>query len=150
MYFLRRMCRVRLCLLASLIFTTILISRFSSMEYPGIFTALGVDLVTVALRTHYTARAYLDNLLPPQEAIRRLTTLPASYLRLTDRGLLARGKAADIVVFDEHAICDRSGEWGLSLMLAVLSMWWLTARLLLATASSPVSEPGRCFRSNQG
>lgn len=40
------------------------------------------------------------------EAIRKATSLPASRLRLRDRGCLAAGFAADIVVFDRHAIAD--------------------------------------------
>jgi N-acyl-D-amino-acid deacylase len=43
-----------------------------------------------------------------QEAIRRLTTLPARNLRLARRGALAPGYFADIVVFDPAAICDRA------------------------------------------
>src|SRR4029078_3164755 len=36
-----------------------------------------------------------------EEAIRRMTSLPAQKFQLNDRGLLATGYAADIVIFDE-------------------------------------------------
>ncbi|HEU5048823.1 MAG TPA: D-aminoacylase, partial [Gemmatimonadales bacterium] len=42
------------------------------------------------------------------EAIRRMTALPASRIRLTDRGRLAPGLAADVVVFDPETIADRA------------------------------------------
>jgi N-acyl-D-amino-acid deacylase len=42
------------------------------------------------------------------DAIRKFTSLPAGRLRLADRGLLKRGFAADIVVFDPDTITDRS------------------------------------------
>lgn len=42
------------------------------------------------------------------EAIRKMTSLAASRLGLTDRGSLAPGKKADIVVFDSAAVSDRA------------------------------------------
>ena len=43
-----------------------------------------------------------------EEAIRRMTSLPAQKFQLHDRGLLADGYAADIVVFDETKVKDVS------------------------------------------
>jgi N-acyl-D-amino-acid deacylase len=43
-----------------------------------------------------------------EEAIRRMTSLPAQKFQLHDRGLLAPGYAADIVVFDEKTVQDNS------------------------------------------
>ncbi|HUG29474.1 MAG TPA: amidohydrolase family protein [Candidatus Limnocylindria bacterium] len=42
------------------------------------------------------------------DAIRRITSLPAAVLRLDDRGRLARGYVADVVVFDPERIADRA------------------------------------------
>lgn len=42
------------------------------------------------------------------EAIRRLTSLPAQNLSLTDRGLLTRGYYADVVMFDPAAVQDHA------------------------------------------
>lgn len=47
-------------------------------------------------------------LLSLEDAIRKMTSLPASNLGLQDRGLLAEGMAADITVFDPETITDRS------------------------------------------
>jgi len=41
-----------------------------------------------------------------EEAIRRMTSLPAQKFNLRDRGLLLPGMAADIVVFDEATVGD--------------------------------------------
>lgn len=43
-----------------------------------------------------------------EEAIRRMTSLPALKFKLRDRGLLREGYAADIVVFDEKTVADQS------------------------------------------
>ncbi len=49
-----------------------------------------------------------ERLIPLEEAIRRLTSLPASNLRLRDRGALKPGYFADIVVFDPELIQDHA------------------------------------------
>ncbi len=43
-----------------------------------------------------------------EEAIRRMTSLPAQKFQLKDRGLLREGFAADIVIFDEKEVKDVS------------------------------------------
>lgn len=40
------------------------------------------------------------------DAIRKMTSMPADRLRLRDRGRLAVGKAADVVVFDPQRVAD--------------------------------------------
>jgi N-acyl-D-amino-acid deacylase len=43
-----------------------------------------------------------------EEAIRRMTSLPAQKFQLRDRGLIREGMAADLVVFDENTVVDKS------------------------------------------
>jgi N-acyl-D-amino-acid deacylase len=43
-----------------------------------------------------------------EEAIRKFTSLPASRLRIADRGVIKAGMWADIVVFDPQTITDRA------------------------------------------
>ena len=43
-----------------------------------------------------------------EEAIRKMTSLPAQTMRFNTRGVLKEGLAADIVVFDENKICDKA------------------------------------------
>ncbi|MBI2729948.1 MAG: amidohydrolase family protein, partial [Sphingobacteriales bacterium] len=49
-----------------------------------------------------------EKVLSLEEAVRRMTSLPAQKFQLKDRGLLREGMAADIVIFDEAAITDKS------------------------------------------
>ncbi|MGZ6130492.1 MAG: N-acyl-D-amino-acid deacylase family protein, partial [Myxococcaceae bacterium] len=47
-----------------------------------------------------------EHLLTLEEAVRRMTSLPARRVRLLDRGLLVPGLAADLVVFDLERVRD--------------------------------------------
>jgi dihydroorotase/N-acyl-D-amino-acid deacylase len=47
-------------------------------------------------------------LFPIEEAVRRMTSLPARRVGFQDRGLLRVGMAADVVVFDPERVIDRA------------------------------------------
>lgn len=49
-----------------------------------------------------------EKIIPLKEAIRKLTSLPADNLGITDRGRLKKGNYADIVVFDPSTIQDHA------------------------------------------
>lgn len=49
-----------------------------------------------------------DKLLSLEDAIRKMTALPAQKLRLADRGVLKAGLWADLVVFDAATITDKA------------------------------------------
>lgn len=49
-----------------------------------------------------------EKLIPLEEAIRRMTSLPAQKFQLKDRGLLREGMAADIVIFNEQEVNDKA------------------------------------------
>jgi N-acyl-D-amino-acid deacylase len=49
-----------------------------------------------------------EKLLTLEEAVRKLTSLPATNLGLDKRGLLAEGYFADVVVFDPQTIADKA------------------------------------------
>lgn len=50
----------------------------------------------------------LDGLMPLEQAIRKMTSLPAFRAGFSDRGLLHPGLRADIVLFDESTLADRA------------------------------------------
>jgi N-acyl-D-aspartate/D-glutamate deacylase len=43
-----------------------------------------------------------------EDAVRRMTSLPAMRFRIFDRGLLRQGMKADVVVFDAATVADKS------------------------------------------
>lgn len=47
-------------------------------------------------------------LFPLEEAVRKMTSLPAARSGLPDRGVLQAGRYADVVVFDAESVCDRA------------------------------------------
>jgi N-acyl-D-amino-acid deacylase len=49
-----------------------------------------------------------EQLVPLEEAIRRLTSMPAEHLSIKERGRLAEGYFADVVVFDPATIQDHA------------------------------------------
>ena len=49
-----------------------------------------------------------EGVISVEEAVRRLSSLPATNLKLSDRGMLAEGYFADVVVFDPDTIIDHA------------------------------------------
>jgi N-acyl-D-amino-acid deacylase len=89
------------------------------MKYP--FCMVGADAgVPTPGKSMPHPRAYGTNarilgkyvreaqLMPLEEAIRRMTSLAAQKFQLKDRGLIREGMAADIVIFDEQQVDDKA------------------------------------------
>jgi len=49
-----------------------------------------------------------EKLMPLHEAVRRMTSLPAGNLKISDRGLLKAGYHADVAVFNPETIADKA------------------------------------------
>ena len=71
----------------------------SSAPHPRGFAAF-VKFLRYFVREH--------RLLALEEAVRKMTSFPAQMFGLTDRGIIAAGYAADLVLFDPEAITDKA------------------------------------------
>ena len=81
-----------------------------------------------------------------EEAIRKFTSLPASRLRLGDRGVIKTGLWADIVVFDPETITDRS-TFSAPNQLSVGMQWVLVNGVpVIADGAATGSLPGHVLR----
>jgi dihydroorotase/N-acyl-D-amino-acid deacylase len=81
-----------------------------------------------------------------EEAIRKFTSLPASRLRLNDRGVLKVGLWADIVVFDPEQITDKA-TFSAPKQLSVGMQWVLINGVpVIADGVATNALPGRVLR----
>lgn len=87
-----------------------------------------------------------EHVIPIEEAIRKLTSFPAATLRITDRGQLAPGYFADIVVFDLKAIADHATyERPHQYATGVLDVW-VNGGQVLKDGEHTGQKPGRVVR----
>jgi len=81
-----------------------------------------------------------------EEAIRKFTSLPASRVRLNDRGALKIGMWADVVVFDPETITDRA-TFSAPNQLSVGMQWVLVnGALVVDGGKSTQALPGQVLR----
>ena len=81
-----------------------------------------------------------------EEAIRKFTSLPASRLRLSDRGVIKTGLWADIVVFDPNTITERS-TFQAPNQLSVGMQWVLVNGVpVIAEGAATHALPGQVLR----
>ena len=84
-------------------------SDAASQATEGIFLKSGAHPRTYGNFARLLGRYVRDEeLIPLEQAVYRLTTLPATNLGLPDRGALKPGYYADVVVFDPATVADRS------------------------------------------
>ncbi len=84
--------------------------------------------------------------MPLEEAIRKFTSLPASRVRLNDRGVLKVGLWADVVVFDPDAITDKA-TFSAPKQLSTGMQWVLVNGVpVVADGAATNALPGRVLR----
>jgi N-acyl-D-amino-acid deacylase len=81
-----------------------------------------------------------------EDAIRKMTSLPAQTFRLTDRGLLREGYAADVVVFDDAQFTDRATFEQPHQYPAGLSHVVVNGAEVFAETQMTEARPGRALR----
>ena len=87
-----------------------------------------------------------EGIISLEEAIRRMTTLPADNLRITERGSLQPGYFADVVVFDPEEIQDYATyENPHQYSIGVVHVW-INGAQVLEDGEHTGATPGRVIR----
>ncbi len=87
-----------------------------------------------------------ERIIPLEEAIRRMTSLPASNLKLEGRGSLEPGSFADVVIFDsqkiqDHASYDKPHQYSTGVVHV-----WVNGQQVLEEGEHTGTTPGKVLR----
>ena len=85
-------------------------------------------------------------LFPLEEAVRRMTGLPAAQFGLTDRGILRPGSYADLVLFDPDTIADRATFEAPTEPAAGIALVMVNGRAVWRDGAATGARPGRALR----
>jgi N-acyl-D-amino-acid deacylase len=95
---------------------------------------------------HYSREV---GLFPLEEAVRRMTSLPARRFGLSGRGLIAEGAAADVTVFDAATVADRATFEAPTLPAAGIEHVFVNGRPVWSEAAPTGERPGRALRRQE-
>lgn len=98
---------------------------------------------TARILGHYVRE---EKALRLEEAVRKMTSLPASRMRLADRGILRPGMKADLVVFDPATIRERTtfaDPWHYSEGIPYVAV---NGQLVVDGGKITAARPGRALR----
>ena len=125
-----------------------------AFESDGVVTAPDGELsdMTMNRSTYgYTARVLGElvrdrGIISIEEAVRRMTSLPATAAGLADRGTLRPGAAADVVVFDAARITDRTTDVEIAAVPDGIVNVFVNGRVALRDGELQVERAGRMLR----
>lgn len=86
------------------------------------------------------------NLMPLEEAVRRMTSLPADTFGLADRGRLAPGAWADLVLFDPATVIDRASFDNPIQASAGIALVAVNGEIVWQDGAATGARPGRALR----
>jgi N-acyl-D-amino-acid deacylase len=96
---------------------------------------------------HYVRELRLLSL---EDAVRKMTSLPAQTFNLRDRGLLREGFAADLVIFDEKLIGDRASFGQPHQYATGISFVFVNGETVFANGEMTKTRPGVALRRQAG
>jgi N-acyl-D-amino-acid deacylase len=89
------------------------------------------------------------SVVPLEEAIAKMTGRSAARLGLTDRGIIAVGRKADLVIFDAAAIADRGTPQEPDLSPVGIDTVIVNGTIVLSKGSPTGARPGHALRPNR-
>src|SRR5262245_21299674 len=81
-----------------------------------------------------------------EEAVRKMSSLPAQTFKLWDRGLLRPGRAADVVIFDEKTVADRATFEQPKQFAAGIDYVIVNGQVVIEKGSHNGAKPGKILR----
>jgi N-acyl-D-amino-acid deacylase len=87
-----------------------------------------------------------EKVIPLEEAVRKLTSLPAANLKITDRGMLRAGFFADVAIFDpakvqDHATFEKPHQYSTGMVHV-----FVNGQQVLKDGEHTGARPGRAVR----
>ncbi|MBK8021758.1 MAG: amidohydrolase family protein [Chloroflexi bacterium] len=87
-----------------------------------------------------------EQIIPLEEAVRRLAALPASVLKIKERGVLRPGYFADVVVFDPAQVQDKATFAQPHQYAVGMQHVFVNGTQVLANGEHTGARPGRVVR----
>jgi N-acyl-D-amino-acid deacylase len=84
-----------------------------------------------------------------EDAIRRMTSLPARTFGFRDRGLVREGMVADLVLFDPARVTDKATYQKPHQYSEGFEYVWVNGKLVVDGGKLTGARPGRALRANQ-
>lgn len=83
---------------------------------------------------------------PLEEAVRKMTSLAADHMGITDRGRVQPGMYADLVLFDPETVMDRSTPEDPRALSVGIHKVWVNGELAYEDGQTTGNRPGRVLR----
>jgi N-acyl-D-amino-acid deacylase len=83
------------------------------------------------------------------EAIRKMTSLSAANVGITDRGRIAAGQYADLVLFDPATVVDHATTSDAKALSTGIQTVWVNGEVVFEKGVSTSARPGRVLRRNR-
>jgi N-acyl-D-amino-acid deacylase len=88
--------------------------------------------------------------LPLEEAVRKMTSLAAEHMGFADRGVIAAGRRADLVLFDPGTVADRATTSNPTALAVGIARVWVNGEVVYANGRATGQFPGRVIRRETG
>jgi N-acyl-D-amino-acid deacylase len=83
-----------------------------------------------------------DKIMSLETAIYKMTAQTASYLGIKDRGIIAAGKKADLVLFNPETVIDHAVIGNSNALSTGIQMVWVNGQLIYEDQKSTGLKPG--------
>ena len=87
-----------------------------------------------------------QQLITLEDAVRKMTSLPARTMGIQDRGVIGVGAKADLVLFDADSIIDRSTTAAAQTTAAGVRMVWVNGEVVYENGKATGRFPGKALR----